>query len=54
MKNNGIFAVMLLNAVSWIVTGFVIYITVKTTGDANWAFLLFIPAIFGYSYKSKE
>ncbi len=48
---SGILAVMLMNAVSWIVTGAVTYIAISSTGNATWAFLLLIPAVFGYSYK---
>lgn len=48
---SGILAVMLMNAVSWIVTGVVTYIAISSTGNATWAFLLLIPAVFGYSYK---
>ena len=54
MKVNGILAVMLINAVSWIVTGAVIYVAINATGNANWAFLLLIPALCGYSYKEKN
>lgn len=50
----GVLAVMLMNAVSWIVTGVVIYFAITTTGSAGWAFLLLIPALCGYSYKEKD
>ena len=48
---NGYLAVVIMNIVSWFATAIVSVVAMKTTGNANWAFLMLIPALFGYSYK---
>ena len=51
MKNNSIVAVMITNAITWIVSGAVAAVAISTTGSAWWSFLLFIPALSGYTYS---
>lgn len=49
--NPYLFAVVILNIVSWSVTGIVACCTVKATGNPYWALLMLIPAFFQMSYK---
>ena len=44
-------AMVVLNIVSWTVTGLVACLTVRTTGNPWWALLMLIPALFQMSYK---
>lgn len=50
-KRSGIWAVMFFNAISWIVMGAVVAVAIYTTNNANWAWLMLIPVLGGYSYK---
>lgn len=51
MKNGHLVTLIILNIVSWTVSGLVAVNVVRTTGNPWWALLLLIPALFGYSYK---
>ena len=46
-----LFALVILNIVSWTVTGIVACTTVKATGNPYWALIMLIPALFSHSYK---
>ena len=54
MKHNGFLATVIINITIWIVTGVVTVVAMNITGNAWWAFLMFIPVLCGFSYKEKH
>ena len=54
MKHNGLLIVMIANVATWITTGVVAGIAIRTTGNAWWSLIMLIPALCGYNYSRHE
>lgn len=47
-------ATVIMNGVIWATTGVVAATAVKKTGNGSWGWLMLIPALSSFSYKSNH